>query len=64
MFKDLSISVRIGIPPDSKIASIVATKVKDWVITSSPLFRPRAARATLKAADPEETPRAYWHPRY
>ena len=44
-----------GVAPDSTIASTVATKVKAWVITSSPLPMPNAANAILSAAVLEVT---------
>ena len=54
----LSISPHTGVARDSIIASTVATKVKLWVITSSPSLISKAANATLKAAVPEETAKA------
>ena len=60
MLRVSSISVQIGFAPDSTIASTVATKVKDWVITSSFLLIPNAASAILKAAVPELTAKAYF----
>ena len=56
----LSISQQTGLAPDSIIASTVATKVKDCVITSSSFFNLRVDNATLIAAVPEVTARAYF----
>ena len=64
MFKDLSTSVRIGTAPASTTDSMVATNVKDCVITSSPFWIPRAVNATRRAAEPDETPSAYLQPMY
>ncbi len=58
MFKEASTSVSTGVAPASRTPSTVATKVKLWVMISSPPLIPRAAIATRTAADPEETPRA------
>ena len=55
MLSVLSISVQMGFAPDSTIASTVATKVKDCVITSSFDVIPQHASATLNAAVPEVT---------
>ena len=60
----LSILRQIGVAPLSTIASTVATKVKDWVITSSPLPIFSEANATLKAAVPLVTAKAYLAPKY
>ena len=44
-----------GLAPQSKIASIVAIKLKACVITSSPGFTPKAFKAILIAAVPDDT---------
>ena len=46
-----------GLAPQSTIASIVAIKLNDWVITSSPRFTPTAFKAHLRPAVPDETAR-------
>ena len=48
---------RIGYSDHSEgnIASIVAIKLNDWVITSSPYFTPRAFNPIFIAAVPDET---------
>ena len=55
IFRVSSTSTTIGVAPASRIASTVATKVKDWVMTSSPRPTPKAFRPAFKAAVPEET---------
>ena len=50
-----SMSAQTGVARDSMIASTVATKVKLWVMTSSPGLRSRTASATRNAAVPEVT---------
>ena len=55
IFKHFPAFTITGFAPTSKIASTVATKVCDWVITSSPFFRFKDFRAVYKAAVPELT---------
>ena len=55
MFRDLSIFAITGLAPQSKIASTVAIKLNDCVITSSPGLIPQAFRAIFIAAVPDET---------
>jgi hypothetical protein len=42
------------------MASTVAIKLKDWVITSSPFFTPRAFKAIFNAAVPEDKNKVYF----
>ena len=55
MLSVLSTSTIMGLAPISRMASIVAIKLKACVITSSPLFTPKDKRAILIAAVPLET---------
>ena len=57
-FKVPSMSAQTGVAPDSIIASTVATKVKLWVITSSPGCKSKTASATRSAAVPDVTANA------
>ncbi|MFM8955950.1 MAG: DegT/DnrJ/EryC1/StrS family aminotransferase [Actinomycetota bacterium] len=58
MFNVASTSQHTGTALASMIASAVATKVKLWVMTSSPGCRSSTASATRSAAVPEVTARA------
>ena len=63
-FKVSSILAITGFAPQSSIASMVAIKLKDCVITSSPGFTFRAFRAILIAAVPDVTARQFFDPKY
>ena len=51
-----SMSTKTGTPPSRLMAPAVAKKVKGVVMTSSPGFRSRAQRASMRASDPEAQP--------
>ena len=59
-----SMSTKTGFAPTNAIASAVAIKVFDTVITSSPgpILQARSAKA--RASVPDELPTPYWHPQY
>ena len=59
IFNDSSIDVILGIAPISRIASIVAIKLNDCVITSSPLFTFNDFKPIFIAAVPDETIKQY-----